>query len=291
MNKQRVAAYCRVSTTLEIQEDSLKTQQEWFQNKYKDNPNAELVGIYVDHTSGTSIGKRPGFCSMLADCRAGKIDVIVTKSISRFSRNMADFLQVIREVKQLGIAVDFEREGINTMNAQGEMILSVLAAISQEEINTISRSLTWAIRRRDASGNPNYRVSFGYRRDAGSGNWLIHEVEAMYVREAFRMAFCGKTYAEISARLVEMEKTKPTGAKWTQRRLHYVLTNEHYIGDILTQKTCMPDYLNHRRVRNRGIVDQYYLQDHHIPIIDRQTFRQVQTCISEGLLHSRRRSA
>ena len=291
MNKQRVAAYCRVSTVLEVQEDSLQTQQEWFRHRYQADETVELVGIYADDRSGTSIGARPAFCAMLEDCRAGKIDLVVTKSVSRFSRNMADFLQVIRELRQLGIAVEFEREGFNTMNIHGEMILSVLAAVSQEEVNAISRSLRWAVRRRDASGRPNYRASYGYRKDAHTGKWRIHEQEAAYVRTAFRMAACGKTYAEISARLSEMEKMNPTGANWNQRRLHYVLTNEHYIGDVLTQKTCVPDYLNHRRVRNRGMVDQYYLRDHHAPIIDRQTFRRVQACISEGLLHSRRRCA
>ena len=291
MNKQRIAAYCRVSTALEIQQDSLNTQQEWFKYKYENNPAAELVGVYTDDRSGTSIGARPGFCALLEDCRAGKIDRIVTKSVTRFSRNMADFLRVTRELKQLGIAVEFEKEGFNTMDAQGELLLCVLAAVSQEEVSAISRSLRWAIRKRDASGRPNYRVSYGYRRDGEAGGWRIHEAEAAKVRMAFFMAARGNSYAQIAARLAEMEKANPTGANWTQRRLHYVLTNEHYVGDVLTQKTCVPDYLNHRRVRNRGMVDQYYLRDHHIPIIDRQTFCRVQLCIAEGRLHSGRRCA
>ena len=291
MDKQRVAAYCRVSTMLEVQQDSLRLQREWFEHKYEARVDVRLVKVYMDDKSGTCIDERPGFCAMLEACRAGEIDVIVTKSVSRFSRNMADFLQVIRELRQLGIAVEFEQEGFNTMNVCSEMILSVLAAVSQEEVNTISRNLSWAVRRRDASGNPNYRVSYGYRKDRCTGKWRIHEPEAVQVRAAFRMAADGKSYSEMVQELTQMEKINLTGANWTQRRLHYVLTNEHYIGDVLTQKTCVPDYLRHHRVRNRGMVDQYYLQEHHPAIVDRQTFSRVQSYISRGLLHSKRRCA
>ena len=289
MDKQRVAAYCRVSTALEVQQDSLKLQQEWFRYKYEAQADVHLVGIYTDERSGTRIDARPGFCAMLEDCRAGKIDRIVTKSVSRFSRNMADFLTVIGELRQLQIPVYFEREGISSMDAHGEMLLSVLAAISQEEVNAISSALIWSIRRRDAAGRPKYRVSYGFRREGHGEEWLIHEKEASRVRRAFCLAAEGRTYAELEEALCAMERRDPTGANWNQRRLHYVLTNVHYIGAVLTQKTYVPDYLNHRRVRNRGAVDQYYIRDHHPAIVDGDLFGEVNARIDAGLLRSNRR--
>lgn len=287
--RKRVAAYARVSTELDRQEDSLRMQQEWFAFMYGAIPDMQFVGIYTDERSGTSIARRPGFQRMLADCRAGKIDAIVCKSLSRFARNMGDFLTVIRELHELGIAVYFEKENLNTLMEQGEMFMSVLAAASQEEVNAISQSLTWAIRRRDSSGNPDYRVSYGYRKDAKTKSWYVYEPEAERVRMAFQLAAAGKCYAELEAILHELEARAPTGAHWKQRRLHYVLTNVHYIGDVLTQKTYVPDYLEHRRVRNIGAVDQYYLQDHHPAIVDRELFKIVNARIDRGLLRSNRR--
>lgn len=289
MNKCRVAAYCRVSSELEMQADSLAAQREWFEFKYSNTPDVDFVGVYVDDRSGTSVAQRPGFCEMLANCRSGGIDMIVTKSISRFSRNMEDFLKVICELRQLGIAVLFENEAINTMDACTEMLLSILAAICQEEVNAISNGLKWAIRRRDASGKPNYRVSYGYRRNRHSGEWMFHPREAERVRTAFRLAADGYTYAELESELRRLETSAPTGANWNQRRLHYVFTNIHYIGDVLTQKTYISDYLNHKRMRNTGKLDQYYLQDHHPAIVDRELFHLVNARIDAGLLRSGRR--
>lgn len=284
-NRRRVAAYCRVSTRLEAQEDSLRAQCEWFEYKY----GAELAGAYFDDRSGTDVSHRPGLMALLAACEAGDVDMVVTKSVSRFSRNMADLLAIVRRLQALGIPLLFESEQINTMEAGGEMILSALAAVAQEEVNLISSNLAWSVRRRDAEGRPDYRVSYGYRKDADTRAWYVHEAEAERVRAAFRMAAEGARYRELSERMAELERAAPTGASWNQRRLHYVLTNVHYIGDVITQKTYIPDYLIHRRVRNRGALDRYYLQDHHPAIVSRELFASVGARIAAGMLRSERR--
>lgn len=291
MPKKRVAAYCRVSTEMEMQEDSLRLQQDWFLFAYANHPDMELVGVYADDRSGTDTESRPGLCRMLNDCADGKIDQIVVKSVSRLSRNMADFLSVVRLLARLRVAVIFEAEGLNTLEERGEMILSVLAAVAQEEVNALSRNLAWAVRQRDASGHPDYRVSYGFRKDEETRGWLICEQEAQRVRTAFQKAADGLTYRELSAYMGRLEADDPTGANWTHHRLHCIFTNIHYIGDILTQKTYVPDYLNHKRVRNLGALDRYYLQDHHPAIISRELFKQVNDRIAAGLLRSNRKEA
>ena len=286
-NKKRVAIYCRVSTVLEEQENSYETQQEAYLRLIDSDPNLQLVGIYGDRgKTGTSIKLRPGFQRLIRDCEAGKIDMVMTKSISRFARNLSDCIATIRKLKDLCIPVIFEREGINTMDQLSELNLSILATMAQEEINSISQNLKWSLERRDSSGKPNYRVCYGYRRDEKTCEWLVCEPEARHVRRAFELAAEGWKNRDLLHMLNDMEHRENTGIVWKQPRLHRMLTNICYMGDVLTNKTYVPDYLSHKRMKNRGQRDQYYLEGHHEAIVSRELFREVNDMIRLRMLYS-----
>ena len=276
---QRVAAYCRVSTLMEEQEDSYETQQAYYKQLIDANPKYILVDVYGDHgVSGLSMKKRTEFCRMMQDCMDGKVDLVMTKSISRFARNLADCVKCVRLLREKGIPVLFEKEGLNSTDPSCEMILSVLATLAQEESNSISQNITWAHNHRNASGCPSRVARYGYRKkkdDSGKKGWVIYEPEAELVRLAFDMAARGEKYKAILAALNDMEKTRGTGVLWNQPRLHAMLTSETYIGDILTNKTYTPDFLTKRHLKNNGERAQYYIEKHHAPIVDKATFERV----------------
>lgn len=288
---KRVAVYCRVSTLSEAQEESYETQCAAYKKTISNDPKLELVRIYGDQgISGATTKHRPEFQQMLEDCRNGKIDVVMTKSISRFARNLADCMDAIRQLRELGIPVLFEREGIDTTTTSGEMLLSVLASIAQEEINNMSQNIRWSHDRNNAAGNPVIGARYGYRkeRDGAKHKWVIHESEARRVRYAFQKADEGWKYCEILDGLDTMEAAEGTGVKWTQARLYGTLRSEAYIGDILTNKRFTPDYLQKRSLLNQGQRPQYYIEGHHAPIIDKQQFERVTEHIKNQLLKSKR---
>ena len=235
---RRVAVYCRVSTEMELQEGSFELQMRHYRALVEADPRMELAGLYGDRgKSGRSVAARPEFRRMLADCEAGRVDVIFTKSISRFARNLCECIAVLRRLKALGIPVIFERENLNSMEGQGELILSVFAAMAQEESNSISQNMLWSIERHNASGKPYFRPSYGYAKARGDWEWHVVESQARRVRRAFAMAASGARYGDIRKALNEMERAEGTGLDWTHRRLHYLLTNENYTGDCLANKT------------------------------------------------------
>jgi site-specific DNA recombinase len=275
---QRVAVYCRVSTLAESQEESFETQCAAYEKMISNDPKLLLVRVYGDRgISGATMKHRPEFMQMMEDCEGGKIDLIMTKSISRFARNLADCMDTVRRLRELGISVLFEREGIDTMSGSGEMLLSVLASIAQEEINNMSQNIRWASERNNALGNPTTPARYGYRkkREGAKHIWVIHEPEARRVRYAFEKAEQGWKYYKIRQGLDAMEVTEGTGVKWTQARLYGMLRSENYIGDILTGKRFTPDYLQKRSLPNKGQRPQYYIEGHHEAIIDKELFRRV----------------
>ena len=292
----RTAAYCRVSTQLEDQEGSFETQQNYYRQLIENDSGKVLAGIYADQMSGLHTDNRKGFQQMMQDCREGKIDLVITRSVSRLSRNMGECLKTISELKALGIPIVFEKEHITSTDPDSELFLSVLATMAQEESNFISIRLRQAYRHRAALGIPNRCCPYGYRKEPVKRSqrselidrkWLIYEPEAKRVRLAFDMANELYFYEDILNALNNMEISENTGVYWSHHRVYYLLKNEAYKGDIITHKTYIKDYLSGKVVINHGEHEQFYIEEHHEPIVKPEVFDRVNRLISCGLLSIR----
>lgn len=236
-HKLKAGVYCRVSTQLEIQEGSLAWQRQHYFELLSNDPNIESVQVYCDEGfSGKYADRRPGFQQMLKDCEAGKIDVLYAKSISRFSRNLADCISTVRRLRTLGIPVLFEEEGINTMNIPSELLFHILSIVAQEESNSIGQNMKWSIESRHANGIPTGKVTYGYRRE--NDTWRIEESEARRVRYAFDQAAHGASYQTIREGLDLMEKQEKTGVSWSKNRnrVPILLKTIAYTGDYITDR-------------------------------------------------------
>lgn len=276
----RVAAYCRVSTKLEQQEGSYEAQIAYYTEKINSNPNWKLAGIYADDgISATNTKKRDDFNAMIEDCMAGKIDMIITKSVSRFARNTVDALQAIRMLKEKNIGILFEKEGVNTLEGSGELLITILSSQAQEESRNISENTRWGIVRRYENGiiSVNHKKFMGYTKDKKSGELVIVPEQAEIVRRIFRMYLEGSSILEIT-RALEADKIKTVTGKdtWHPGVIERMLINEKYMGDALMQKTYTVDFLTKKRVKNNGIVPQYYIEDNHEAIIPKEIFYRVQ---------------
>lgn len=280
--KIRAAAYCRVSTDKEEQEGSYETQESYFRDLIQSNPGMELAGIYGDKgKSGLKTAGRPGLLKLMEDCRAGKVDLILTKSISRFARSMSDCAAMIQELRALGVDILFEKENVNSRNQNCDLVLNIFSAIAQEESHSISQHTLRSHEQYTLEGRPFGRVSFGYY-NAGDNRWEINEEEAPMVRAAFRMALQGSCYMEILEELNAMEKG--AGYRWQQKRLKRMLTNPVYKGDYYSHGTvCL---VPGKQIPNRGYRDRFYIKGHHEPIISPELFDRVQEIIGRGLLLS-----
>ena len=290
--RKHIAAYCRVSTLDEEQEISFNTQCRYYKRLIDADKTKVLVGIYGDQgISGLGTSKRKEFLRMMDDCRNGKIDVIITKSISRFSRNMSECVRTINELKGLGIYIVFEKEGIDTSNPNSELFLNILASLAQEESNNQSRNIRWAMNNRNANGHPVRRTCYGYRTVyEGKGKprkWVVFGPEAKIVRKGFEMALQGRIYPEIRAAMNAMERARGSDKIWGQMRLHDMFFNEAYKGDILTNKGYVSDYIEKKMKRNRGERDQFYIENHHTPIIMPCDYDRVHEIIKSKLLKIR----
>ena len=275
----RVAAYCRVSTLQEQQESSYEAQVSYYTEKITSNPCWKLAGIYADDgKSATSTRKRLDFQSMIDDCMAGKIDMVLTKSISRFARNTVDALTNIRKLKEKNIPVLFEKESINTMEGSGELLLTILSSQAQEESRNISENCHWGIVRKFEEGKVivNHSKFLGYTKDE-NGNLVIVPEEAELVRRIFRLYLEGNSSYRIK-RILESEGIKTVTGKstWQASTIDKMLSNEKYMGDALLQKTYTVDFLTKKKVNNNGIVPQYYVEDDHEAIIPKEIFHRVQ---------------
>lgn len=289
-DKTRVAVYCRVSTNMDTQDGSYETQLSHFKEYVTEHPDMELVDVYGDHgKSGRYIKGRDEFQRMLEDCNAGKIDLILTKSISRFARNMLDCVSTIRELTELGVVVRFEKEGFETSGMYSELMLSILATIAQEESVSLGQNKRVADSHRNKMGCPTYQASYGYKRKRKDYRWYVVEEEANRVRLAFMLACQGNDYSTIRNALQELEDIEETGKVWKQTPVVYMLTNVSYIGSVLTNK-CFTTEINgkSRCMKNHGDVDQYYIENHHEPLVSRAIFDVVQELVERRLLYTKR---
>ena len=273
----KVAAYCRVSTDLEEQEQSLETQIEAYSRIIQEHPGWALAGIYADKgISGTSVKNRKEFLRMIEDAKAGKIQYILAKAVSRFARNTVDTLTYVRELRSCGVNVYFEEENLDTGDVISEFVLSVLAASAQEEIISLSNNLKVGRRMRFAAGVVQWSNLYGYR--LSKKGWVIEEGEAQIIRRIFDEYLSGKPYVDMCKELEKEGIPSPGGKKkWHVQTILDILHNEKYMGDVRMQKTYVSDPIQHIQLANKdATVRQYYKEDHHVPIIDRITFTVVQ---------------
>ncbi len=279
VQKVRVAAYCRVSTELEEQESSYETQVKHYTSYINSNPEWEMVKVYADDgISGTNTAKREAFNRMIQDCRDGKIDMILTKSISRFSRNTVDCLKYTRELKALNIAVYFEKENINILDAKGEVLMTIMAALAQQESESLSANIRLGLQFRNQQGKVrvNHNWFLGYTKD-DKGNLIVVPEEAAIVRRIYAEYMDGASILKIK-RGLEADGIL-NGAhhkKWNESNIKQILTNEKYIGDALLQKTYTVNTLEKKRVVNDGLAPKYYVEGSHEAIIPKHVFYRVQ---------------
>ena len=274
--RKRVAAYARVSMESDRMMHSLSTQVSYYNELIQSNPEWEFAGVYADNfISGTSTDKRTEFQRMMADCEAGKIDIVLTKSISRFARNTVDLLETVRHLKELGIEVQFEKEHINSLSDDGELMLTLLASFAQEESRSISENARWAIQKRFEKGIPNghFRV-YGYRWE---GDQLVPvPEEAAIVKRIFQNFLDGKSRLETEREFAAEGITTRDGCRWVDSNIKVVLSNVTYTGNLLLQKEFIEDPITKKRRKNKGQLPQYYVENTHEPIIDMETFQYVQ---------------
>ena len=279
LQKKRVAAYCRVSTDQAEQLSSYEAQVKYYTAYIEGNPEYECAGIYADEgISGTNTKKREQFNRMIEDCKARKIDMVITKSISRFARNTLDTLTYVRLLKDLGIEVFFEKENIKTLDSKGEVLLSILSSLAQDESRSISENSTWGIRRRFEQGklHINHTKFLGYDKDK-NGNLVINPKQAKIVKRIYEDFLDGKGANRIARDLENDGTLNWNGkAKWYEGSIRKMLTNEKYKGDALLQKTYTVDFLSKKRADNNGEVPQYYVEDSHPAIIDKEMWEAVQ---------------
>lgn len=277
---RKVAAYARVSTASEEQATSYEAQVDYYTNLIRSRPDWQLAGIYTDEgITGTSTKHREGFKRMVTDALAGRIDLIVTKSVSRFARNTVDSLTTVRRLKEAGVEIFFEKENIWTLDAKGELLITIMSSLAQEESRSISENVRWGMRKRFADGQVfmPYPHFLGY--DKGKdGRPQINEEEAKFVRRIYRLFLSGYTPGRIATTLTteKVPVPNPRGKKWHSATIKSILANEKYRGDALLQKTYISDFLTKKQVKNQGEVAQYYVSGSHEAIIDPQTWELTQ---------------
>ena len=279
VRKRRVAGYARVSTDSEEQATSYEAQVDYYTRYIKSNPDWEFVGIYTDDgITATNTSHRDGFKQMVEDALAGKIDLIITKSISRFARNTVDSLVTVRELKEKGIEIYFEKENIWTLDAKGELLITIMSSLAQEESRSISENTTWGKRKSFADGKASVSFSrfLGYDRGP-NGEFVINEEQAVTVRYIYKRFLEGLSTYQIAKELTKMGvKTAAGKDKWYTSSVLSILKNEKYKGDALLQKSFTKDFLTHKRVDNKGEVPQYYVEGHHKGIVTADQYEQVQ---------------
>ena len=271
----RVAAYCRVSTAKNNQQHSCETQQHYFHRLLEGSPHEQLVRIYADYGSGTSTDQRPDFRQMMEDCRSHKIDRIITKSLSRFARNTHDCLVALRELKQLGVTVLFDKEGIDTAKVSDEILLTILEGLAQEESASISGNIRWSLQRKMANGTLGIaRVPYGYQKDEHK-QLQIDEKKAAIVRRIYALYLSGTGAHAIALLLNRDGIPSPTGIRWNNITILKMLRQEKYIGDIHWQKTYSV-FMGPKGRINHGEQDSFYIRNCLPPIISREDFAAVQ---------------
>ena len=275
----RVAAYCRVSTDDEEQLTSYEAQQNYYTDKIMTNREWTMAGIFADEgITGTSARKRPEFLKMIRLCKQKKIDIVLTKSISRFARNTVDCLNYIRALRELVIAVIFEKENINTLEADSEILITMLGAFAQAESESISANVRWGKRQAMREGKTiiQYNRLYAYEKGEDGKPKIIQE-QADVVRSIYDQYLSGASLRMIKDRLEAEQIPNVTGgSQWTITAIRSILTNEKYCGDVLLQKTYISDCISRKVIRNTGQLPMYLVQNHHEGIVERKTFDAVQ---------------
>ncbi|NQM89572.1 recombinase family protein [Streptococcus suis] len=279
LKKRRVAGYARVSTDHEDQATSYESQMRYYSEYINGRDDWEFVKMYSDEgISGTNTKLRTGFKAMVEDALNGKIDLIITKSVSRFARNTVDSLTTVRQLKEVGVEIYFEKENIWTLDSKGELLITIMSSLAQEESRSISENVTWGLRKQFAEG----KVHFPYTNVLGfkageDGAIVVDQDEAKTVRYIFQQALIGKSPYHIAKDLTEQGIPSPSGkSHWNATTIKRMLRNEKYKGDALLQKTYTIDFLTKKKNINRGELPQYYVENNHEAIVDRETFDAVQ---------------
>ena len=277
IRKLRVAAYCRVSTELEQQQSSYDIQIEYYTRHIMQNPNWIFAGVFADDgRSATNTFRRDDFNQLMDQCLKGKVDMVITKSISRFARNTVDCISWVRKLKEKNVAVYFEKENLNTLDDSTEMILTILSSQAQEESRAISTNVKWGYARKFEKGESTRQRSYGFRKTP-TGEMCIVEEEAAVIRNMARWFLDGDSLERIKHRLEEAGIETTTGKKtWSTGTIYNILINEKIMGDVLLQKTFTADYLTKRRVKNSGQQKQYYVKNHHEAIIPKTVYYKIQ---------------
>lgn len=291
----RVAAYCRVSTQEESQQNSYAAQKSYYTELIFSRLGWEIAGIYADEgKSGTTRKSRINFNQMIEDAKNGKIDYIITKSISRFARNTVDTLDCVHELQRLHppVGVYFERENIDTLNQNSEMFLTFYCSMAQEESHSISENIKWSIRKKMAEGKPhiNLHRMLGYDYDKHKDEWIINEKQADIVRYIFNRFLQGISASGIAKELNKDGKTTVNKKRWRADAILSILRNEKYTGDLLMQKTYTESFLTHKSIKNTGEVTQYFKENHHNAIISREAWKKTQELLYYRRLQTRKQA-
>ena len=277
--KRRVAGYARVSTDSEEQQTSYEAQVDYYTRYIRSKPEWEFVNVYTDEgISATNTKKREGFNQMVRDALDGKIDLIVTKSVSRFARNTVDSLVTVRKLKEKGVEVYFEKENIYTLDSKGELLITIMSSLAQEESRSISENVTWGQRKRFADGKVNlpYKQFLGYKKGENGLPEIVPE-EAEIIRLIYKMFMDGKTVNYIAKHLMQENISSPSGkATWRTTTIESILTNEKYKGSAILQKKFTVDFLQKKMKVNEGEVPQYRVEESHPAIINPEEWEIVQ---------------
>lgn len=280
MMQRRTCGYARVSTDKDEQFTSYAAQVDYYTNFIKSKPEWEFVKVYTDEgITGTNTKKRDGFNEMIQDALDGKIDLIVTKSVSRFARNTVDSLVTIRKLKEKGVEVYFEKENIWTLDSKGELLLTIMSSLAQEESRSISENVTWGKRKSASDG----KISLGYKQFLGydkgpNGTLIVNKEQAVIVKRIYKEFMQGKTPCMIAKRLTQEGIKTPSGRgkKWNVSVIMSILTNEKYKGSARLQKSFTVDFLSKKMKKNEGEVPQYYVENSHEAIIPPDEWERVQ---------------
>lgn len=285
ITRKRVAAYVRVSTNAEEQLQSFKSQKEYYQDKISANKEWALVGIYADEgITGTKTTKRDEFLRMIDDCMNGLVDIVITESVSRFSRNLVDVLSYTRMLKAKGVTVIFEKENIDTSTMESEMQLSLLSALAQNEVESLSQNVSLGVQMKMSRGElMGFNGCLGYDYHPEDKSITINEKEAETVRMIFDLYVQGYGAYTIAKELTRLGKVNKKGeVKWTDSGIRGILKNEKYKGDLLMGKTYTVDPISKRRLDNRGESNKYYTRNHHEPIISEEIWK-CRTAANKGI--------
>lgn len=280
IKKKKVAAYARVSTDYEDQINSYNVQCEEYMNIITSNPDYEYAGVFADKgLSGTQTKRRPEFLKMIESAQNGDIDLIITKSISRFARNTVDIITTVRELRDIGVEIFFEKENISSLDPKIDFMLTILSSIAQEESRSISTNVKWAYEKKFRKGIVDARRIYGF--DVVDGKYIVNDEEAKVVVRIFTLYLKQYKISDIVKKLNSEGIKNAAGNDWNYNGLRYLLKNEKYCGDALLRKTVTIDYLTKKTVDNDNVAEKYYVSNNHEPIITRETFEAVQNLLND----------